>query len=85
MCLLCKGSKYPALGSPTVSLVVLPVFHVSSFEKIPDKTQDFLIRHTSLNQFQQLPVRDVVEAAFDVAFDDPTHALVSTGQRHGER
>ena len=67
--------QYHLVGCLPVSFEELS-FHQASFEHLPDQCNQFAILNTSLDEAHQDFVLDVIEAAHDVAFDDPVHLLL---------
>ena len=51
--------------------MVLPLFHIASFEHIFEEFEKVLVGHICPDQLENVLVVQIVEAAFDVSLDKP--------------
>ena len=63
--------KNSSLWRAVVRFMILPVFHVSGFEKFGDKPNKFSVFYFLRQKIEQNTVVNIIEKGFDVAFDKP--------------
>ena len=69
---VCKdGADDRALRSTGVSIVVVPVLHISGFQKLPEQTNKMLVRNPLAQNGNQHMVVYIVKTALYVALNKP--------------
>ena len=64
------GTEVAALRCPLICSYPLARFHVTGFKKTPDEQQQAAVFDTNLKELHHPLVRDAIEEAFDVGFDN---------------